>query len=245
MPSVARRASGARRRSAVRPAARATAPTKPAKRRARREGRSIDGRIRARREGVKCRLARAANRGYAPGMIHAALLLALSAPPARAARDVYADLRPLVGTWVVDRSCGPARDRVIVRVARQSGDYFAEFLDPRDETTRLGTASILPIAGQEDRFRLGVRLANNAVLKALGLDVLPATLVFSDDPDDEESGKKDYLSVSSTVGPLNSLTTVKLRGGGRATYLFKAETPMSQDRCRGTAVKRKEAAKKG
>lgn len=176
-------------------------------------------------------------------IIAAFLCLLALVSPARAAKDEFADLKPLLGTWDVDKDCVVNRERIVAAFSRQPKEIFFEVLDPRDEKKRLWTADIVPNGGG-GHFRVAVRMQDNPVLRALGLSVLPASLNVSDDTSDADSPGKDYITVGAEAGPLSSLTTIKLRPKGRATFLFTAKTPMSEDRCRGGGVKRKPAKSK-
>lgn len=169
----------------------------------------------------------------------AALLLAGSA---RAARDPFASLKPLIGTWLVDKDCVVNREKILAVFSRQPHSMHVEFFNPRNPGVRIGTADITS-GGVEDHYRISVALPNNPVLDTLQIHSLPGSLVMSDDGDEENPGK-NYMTCSLAVSVFNSQTTGKLRDHGRtATFIFKDETPLGKDQCRGTAVKQKAAPK--
>jgi hypothetical protein len=169
----------------------------------------------------------------------AALLLAGSA---RAARDPYAPLKPLVGAWLIDKDCVVNREKVLAVITSQPHSFHVEFFDPRRPGVRTGTGDIFSTT-TPDHYRVSVQLPDNPILQTLGLKELPGTLVIADDGDEDNPGK-NYLTCSLAVSVFNSQTTAKLRDRVRtATFIFKDETPLGKDQCRGTAVKQKAAPK--
>ena len=169
----------------------------------------------------------------------AALLLSSGA---RASRDPYASLKPLAGTWLVDEDCVVNREKILAVFSRQPHSMHVEFFKPAAPSVRIGTADITA-GGSKDHYRVSVVLPDNPILKTLGLKALPGTLVMSDDGDEDNPGK-NYMTCSLAVSVFNSQTTGKLRDHGRsATFIFKDETPLGKDQCRGTAVKQKAAPK--
>jgi hypothetical protein len=173
-----------------------------------------------------------------------ALIAALLLSPAlraEAARDPYASLKPLVGSWLVEKDCVTDKESFLAVFTRRPRSMHFEFFDPRRPEESIGAGDIVS-AGVPDHYRLSVRLPGNPVLKALRLDALPGSLVVSDDADDPDSPGKDYLTASAEASLLKSQTIVKLRDRKRkASFIFKDETPLGKDQCRGTGVKRKSA----
>lgn len=118
-----------------------------------------------------------------------------------------------------------------------------EYRDP-NKPEILGTADVFG-RGIEDHFQVRVAVTNSQVLKALGLDSLPANLVVAHDPDAPDSTGKDYMTCSTNIAGFRGMTTVKLRRGfKKASFLFTDETPNGKDRCRGTGYKQKPEKKK-
>ena len=171
--------------------------------------------------------------------ILATVLLCGVVAPARAAKDEFADLKPLIGSWLVDKQCGADKDRLLVVFTRHPKYIHMTFANPLRPEAVLGSANLFA-HGVPGHFHSDVALPNNPVLKALGAESLPGNLVVSDDPDVPDGPGKDYLTCSASVGPFSSLTTIKLRDNYRkATFIFTDESPMSRDRCTGTGVKQK------
>lgn len=142
------------------------------------------------------------------GLAAIAFLLLSSALPARAAEDKYAALKPLLGTWFVDRQCGRVQDRLLVVFRRLPKTVLGEFYDAKDPKVSIGRADIVS-AGEDDRYRVVIALPNNPVLKALNLRSLAGSMVVSDDPDEPDGPGKDYITRSSRVSVLTSLVTIK------------------------------------
>ena len=168
----------------------------------------------------------------------AALLLAKSA---RAVRDPFAELKPLVGSWLIDKDCVVNREKILAVVSRQPHSMHIEFFNPSAPGARIGTGDITS-NGVEDHFRVSVQLPDNPILKQMGLTELPGSLVVSDDAENQDSSGKDSMTCSLAVSVFNSQTTAKFRDRFRkATFVFKDESPLGKDQCRGTAVKQKDA----
>jgi hypothetical protein len=175
-------------------------------------------------------------------MIAATALSLLLAGAARAARDPFADLKPLAGSWLIDKDCVVNREKTLAVFTKQPHSIHGELFDPARPNVRLGTVDITS-NGVEDHYQLVVKVPDNPILKTLGIASIPGTLVISDDTGDPDSPGKDYLSFNLAVSVFNSQTTAKLRSHyKKATFIFKDETPMGKDQCRGTAVKQKAPA---
>jgi hypothetical protein len=130
-----------------------------------------------------------------------------------------------------------------VTFTRREKSIHMEYRDP-NKPEILGTAEIFG-RGIEDHFQVRVAVADSPVLKALGVDSLPANLVIGDDPDDPDSPGKDYLTCSTNLPGYRAMTTVKLRRGyKKGSFLYTDETPNGKDRCRGTGYKQKPPKKK-
>ncbi|MFI5345807.1 MAG: hypothetical protein ACHQ51_05480 [Elusimicrobiota bacterium] len=166
-------------------------------------------------------------------------LLCAAVSPARAAKDEFAELKPLLGSWLVDKECGTNKERLLVVFTRHPKYIHMEFSNPLRPDTALGSADLFA-HGVPGHFHSNVALPDNPVLKSIGATSLPRNLVVSDDPDEPEGPGKDYLTCSASVGPFSSLMTIKLRDKYRkATFIFTDESPISRDRCRGSGVKQK------
>jgi len=171
----------------------------------------------------------------------AALVLCLSSA-VRAEGDAYAAIKPLIGSWLVDRDCKVYKDKVLVAFTKGPKAVVAEFRDPKKPAVSWGKADIVPL-GEEDRYRVLTVLPNNPMLKTMGVKSITGTMVVSDDADEPEGPGKDYITVSSRVSMLTSLLTIKLRDGYKtATFIFKTESPLGAQTCRGAG--KKQAAKK-
>lgn len=163
--------------------------------------------------------------------------------PARAEGDEYAAVKPLLGTWLVDRDCKVYKDKVLVVFKRLPKSVLVEFRDPKKPEASWGKADIVS-AGEEDRYRVLTTLPGNPILKGLGVKSVSGSMVVSDDADEPEGPGKDYITVSSRVSVLTSLLTIKLRDGyKKATFIFKTDSPLGSQQCRGSGAK-KPAAKK-
>ena len=164
------------------------------------------------------------------------LALVLLSPAARAAGDQYASLKPLLGTWIVDKTCGTYKDRVLVVIKRLPKTVVANFHDLK-MTQNLGRADIFS-AGEDGRYNIVAALPDNEVLKAMGLKSIAGTLVVSDDDSDPEGPGKDYLTMSSRVSVLSNLLTIKLRENyKKATFILKTESPLGGQTCKGSGSK--------
>src|SRR5471032_1082905 len=113
----------------------------------------------------------------------AALLLSSLSGRALAAADPYAALKPLIGTWLVDKDCVVSREKMLVVIMRQPKQVFVAFRNPIHPDAVLGTASIT-YNGVGDHYRVSAQMADNPILKSPGLRALPGSLVVSDDADD-------------------------------------------------------------
>lgn len=165
----------------------------------------------------------------------AAVLLAAAAP-ARAAGKAYADLRPLIGTWDVLKDCPDGKQKLLITFAETKTRVDGRIADGADPAKELGTFAV-EYNGSEGHYKTATMLPGNEVLKSLNLLPLPGALVVSDDEDDPDSKGRDYVSISSVVGPLKTAATVKLRAHGTATFVFKSESPMGKTACRGSGKK--------
>jgi hypothetical protein len=165
------------------------------------------------------------------------ILLLLPAPAfAAKAADPYSSLKPLIGTWLVDRECKAVKDKLLVEFVRLSGSVLAEFRNPTTQA-RVGRADIFAERAK-DHFRIVTTLPDNPVLKALNMDSVTGSLVVSDDPDEPDGPGKDYLTSSTKISMLTALATVKLRSHyKKATFLFTTDSPLGKEQCRGTASK--------
>jgi hypothetical protein len=163
-------------------------------------------------------------------------LLLLPAPSFAAQADPYSSLKPLTGTWLVDRECKAVKDKLLVEFVRLSSSVLAEFRNPQTNA-RIGRADIFAEKAK-DHFRIVTTLPDNPVLKALNMDSVTGSLVVSDDPDEPDGPGKDYLTSSTKISMLTALATVKLRSHyKKATFLFTTESPLGKEQCRGTAAK--------
>jgi hypothetical protein len=170
-------------------------------------------------------------------MVKILLLLVLTAPVARAAEDQYASLKPLMGTWIVDRDCRGMKDRFNVVIKRLPKTVVANFSSLKTPPTDMGRADIVS-AGEEDHYRVVTALPNNPVLKALNVKSIGGSLTVSSDESEEDALPNNYITVSSKVSVLTSLVTIKLRDKyKKATFLFSTESPMGKETCRGSAAK--------
>ncbi len=171
------------------------------------------------------------------------LLLLPLALPARAEGDDSASLKPLLGTWLVNRDCRVYKDKVLVVFTRLPKTVLVEFRDPKKPAASWGKADIVS-AGEEDHYRVVTVLPNNPVLKTMGIKSVPGSLVVSDDESEPDGPGKDYLTCSSRVSVLTSLLTIKLRDKyKKATFLFKVDSPLGSRTCRGAGVKQPAAKK--
>ena len=168
----------------------------------------------------------------------AALLLA--AAPAGAAGKAYADLRPLIGTWDMQKDCPDGKQSLIVTFVETKVRVEGRIADAAAPEREMGTFTV-EYNGSEGHYRTSTMLPDNPVLKNLGLTPLPGAMVVSTDEDDAESIGHDYINISSVVGPFTAATTVKLRRGGKATFVFKNESPRGKSACRGSGRKRRPA----
>jgi hypothetical protein len=160
----------------------------------------------------------------------------------RAAGREFDDIRPLLGRWSAEKSCAAEKESVLVVFAENKASFSGEILDAAQPAKQLGRFDIA-YNGSPGRYRIGLSLSDNPVLKLLKLDVLPGTLNVDDDPDDPDSPGKDYICVNANVGVLKSQVVIKLRSHKRkATFVFKDESPLGTDQCRGTAAKLKKPA---
>lgn len=163
----------------------------------------------------------------------ALLLLA----PARAEGDDYAAVKPLIGSWLVDRDCKVYKDKVLVIFTRQAKSVHVDLRDPRKPEASWGTADIVS-QGEEDRYRVVTVLPNDRITKSLGIKAIPGSMVVSDDEDEPEGPGKDYITVSSRISVLTGLLTIKLRENyKKATFIFKADSPLGSQLCRGAGTK--------
>ena len=171
----------------------------------------------------------------------ALLLLPLSA---RAAEDQYASLKPLMGTWLVDRDCRVYRDKVLVVFSRLPKTVLVEFRSPGKSEASFGKADIVA-TGEEDHYRAVTVLPGNPVLKALGISSVGGSVTVSTEDDDEEDSlPHNYITSSSKVSVLTSLLTIRLRSKyKKATFIFNTESPLGKQTCRGSGVKRPAAKK--
>ncbi|MBI2386964.1 MAG: hypothetical protein HYV14_13310 [Elusimicrobia bacterium] len=171
----------------------------------------------------------------------ALLLLPLSA---RAAEDQYASLKPLMGTWLVDRDCRIYRDKVLVVFSRLPKTVLVEFRSPGKSEASFGKADIVA-TGEEDHYRAVTVLPGNPVLKALGISSVSGSVnVSTEEEDDEDSLPNNYITSSSKVSVLSSLLTIRLREKyKKGTFIFNVESPMGKQTCRGSGVKRPAAKK--
>lgn len=162
-----------------------------------------------------------------------ALLLPASA---RAADDQYASLKPLLGSWLVDRDCRVYKDKVLVVFTRLPKTVLVEFRDPKKPAASWGRADIVA-TGEEDHYRMAASLPNNQVLKALNLKSVGGSVVVSTEEEEDEL-PNNYVTSSSRVSALTSLLTIKLRDRYRkATFLFKTDSPLGGQSCRGAGSK--------
>lgn len=176
-------------------------------------------------------------------LLLSALLLLSPAVSARAADDSYAALKPLLGTWLVDRDCRVLKDRVLVVVKRLPKTVLVEFRDPKKPASSWGKADIVT-AGEEDHYRVFTAMPDHPLTKALGVKSIQGSMGVSDDEDEPDGPGKDYITVSSRVSALSSMLTIKLRDNyKKATFLFKAESPLGGQTCRGVGVKQPAAKK--
>jgi hypothetical protein len=177
-----------------------------------------------------------------PRFWSAALVLACVALPAREGRAAgreFNPIRPLLGRWTVDMVCGTDQSRMLIVLSEAKASFSGRMLDGAALDRELGHFDLL-YNGSPGHYRFGLALPDNPILKLLKLDMFPGSLVVSDDPDDPDSPGQDYLSASSNVGVLKSLTTVKLRDRRRkATFIFWDESPLGKDQCRGKAAKQR------
>ncbi len=169
----------------------------------------------------------------------AAVLLA-SAAPAGAAGKAYDDIRPLFGTWDVQRDCPDVKDRLVFVFTEEKDHVTGRILDAADPAKELGRFDIV-YNGSEGHYKYALSWPENATFKGLGVDPVPGSLVVSDDTADEDSPGRDYFSFGSVTGPLKALATVKLRGSRRnkGTFTFKGESGGGRSACRGAGAKRK------
>lgn len=173
---------------------------------------------------------------------HICVVALLLAPLSSRAEDPFAAMKPLMGTWLVDRDCKVYKDKVLVVFKRLAKTVLVEFRDPKKPASRWGKADVVEV-GEEDRFRVFTSVPGHPITKFLGSKPIQGTLTVADDEDEPEGPGKDYITVSSRVSVLSSLLTVKLRDNyKRATFIFKADSPLGSQQCRGAGVKR--AAKK-
>jgi len=169
------------------------------------------------------------------------LLLPLSA---RAAEDQYASLKPLMGTWLVDRDCRVYKDKVLVVFSRQPKSVLVEFRSPGKTEALWGKADIVATE-EEDHYRAVTVLPGNPVLKALGISSVSGSVTVStEDEDDEDSLPHNYITSSSKVSMLSSLLTIRLRSKyKKGTFIFNVDSPLGKQTCRGSGVKRPAAKK--
>lgn len=169
--------------------------------------------------------------------------LLLLSPLSVRAEDPFAAMKPLMGTWLVDRDCGVYKDRVLVVFKRLTKTVLVEFRDPKKPSSSWGKADVVEV-GQEDRFRVFTALPGHPIMKFMGNKPIQGTLTVADDEDEPEGPGKDHITVSSKVSVLSSLLTVKLRDNyKRATFIFKADSPLGSQQCRGSGVKQPAAKK--
>lgn len=159
-----------------------------------------------------------------------------AAVPARAAGKAYAELRPLIGAWDVLKDCPEGKDRLLITFVETKARVEGRIETAGGAAKELGTFAV-EYNGSEGHYKTATMLPDNPVLKSLNLLPLPGTLVVSDDEDDPASKGRDYVSISSVVGPLKTSATVKLRPHGKATFVFKSESPMGKTACRGSGTK--------
>lgn len=171
--------------------------------------------------------------------------LLLSPLPVRAAEDQYAALKPLLGTWLVDRDCRVYRDKVLAVFTRQPKSVLVEFRSPGKTEALWGKADIVA-TGEEDHYRAVTVLPGNPVLKTLGISSVSGSVnVSTEDEDDEDSLPHNYITSSSKVSMLSSLLTIRLREKYRkGTFIFNVDSPLGKQTCRGSGVKRPAAKKK-
>lgn len=167
----------------------------------------------------------------------------LLSPLSVRAEDPFAAMKPLMGTWLVDRDCRVYKDRVLVVFKRLPKTVLVEFRDPKKPSISWGKADVVEV-GQEDRFRVFTALPGHPIMKFMGGKPIQGTLTVADDEDEPEGPGKDHITVSSKVSVLSSLLTVKLRDNyKRATFIFKADSPLGSQQCRGAGVKQPVAKK--
>lgn len=165
-----------------------------------------------------------------------ASLLFSVARSVRAADDQYASLKPLLGTWLIDRNCGGAKDKFLVIFKRLPKTVVAQFRSPKNSEMNFGRADIVATS-EEDHYRTVTALPNDPVLKALNVKSIAGNLVVSND-EEEDDLPNNYITYSSRVSVISSLVTIRLRDHYRkATFLFNAESPLGKQTCRGTAAK--------
>jgi len=165
----------------------------------------------------------------------------LSAVSARA--DDFASLKPLLGTWLVDRDCRTYKDKVLVVFTRLPKTMLAEFRDPKKPESSWGKTDI-HFAGEEDHYRVVTTLPSNQVLKTLRIGSVGGSLNVSSEEEDEDSLPNNYITSSSKVSVLSSLLTIRLRSKyKKATFIFNVDSPMGKQTCKGAGVKQPAAKK--
>lgn len=171
----------------------------------------------------------------------ACVVLLLSASPVHA--DDFASLKPLLGSWLVDRDCRVYKDKVLVVFTRLPKTMLAEFRDPKKPESSWGKTDIL-FNGEEDHYRVLTTLPGNQILKTLRVGSVGGSLNVSTEEEDEDSLPNNYITSSSKVSVLSSLLTIRLRSKyKKATFIFNVETPMGKQTCKGSGVKQPAAKK--
>ena len=162
--------------------------------------------------------------------------LLLLAAPVRAA-DPFASLKPLTGTWLVDRDCKVFHDKIILVFSRLEKTVLVEFRSPKSPEKTWGKADIV-YDGQEDHYFVFTSIPDNPITKSLGIDKIQGNLSVSDDPDEQGGPGHDYLTCSSNISAMTSLLAVKLKNHyKKATFTFNVNSPIGGQRCTGTGVK--------
>lgn len=167
-------------------------------------------------------------------MIGALAALLLAAPaPARAAGKAYADLKPLIGTWRMDESCPEGKKTYFVTFAETDARVEGRIADASKR--EVGTF-VVDAEAARGRYRTATMMPMPAPLDKFLPSPIEGTIRVSSDPDDPDSKGRDLLSFAwrGAMNLVTASTTMKLRGKGRATFVFKGEAPTGTTACRGS-----------
>lgn len=171
------------------------------------------------------------------------LLLSLLCFAAPSRADDYASLKPLLGSWLVDRDCVVYKDKVLVVFTKLSKTMLAEYKDPKKPEVSWGKTDIVS-TGEEDHYRVVTAVPNDKALKTLRISSVGGSLNVTTKEEDEDSLPNNYITSSSKVSVLSSLLTVRLRSKyKKATFVFSVNSPLGKQQCRGTGVKQPAAKK--